>query len=398
MKRAFFLAIAFALFATALSWRGGFALSLLSQMGIAMLFALSYNMLLGQTGMLSFGHAVYFGFGGFAAIHLLRASMLPLELVPLAGGLSGFVFSLLFGTFSTSRGGVPFAMISLGVAEMVLTAAHIVRSVFGGEEGISADRAAVGSLFGLRYESQTSIMLLILAWLALCAFVMWLQTQTVLGRLANAVRDNPERVEFIGFSPRIIRYLQFALAGWFAGIAGGLSAMNYESATTEILSLGASADVLLSTYIGGATYFAGPMLGAAVVTTMQLMLSKSTEVWQLYFGLLFLAVVSFAPRGLAGIVAAQFTAWRRCGARSLAPTALILCAFTASLIGLILLVEVNWHFRGHPDKPMSWFGLAINTRAPLVWIIALCLLIGGGVLLKSGLRWWQRRTESGVLQ
>ncbi|MCF8169168.1 MAG: branched-chain amino acid ABC transporter permease [Rhodoferax sp.] len=384
-------AIAFAL---AIPWlRSGFALSLLSQMGIAVLFALSYNMLFGQTGMLSFGHAVYFGLGGFATIHMLRLSVFPIELMPLAGGLSGLFFAILFGTFSTNRGGVPFSMISLGVAEMVLTAAHIIRPVFGGEEGISADRTAGGSLFGFDYGSQLAMLFLILAWLAVCTLLMWMQTKTLLGRLANAVRDNAERVEFVGFTPKMIRHLQFAHAGCFAGIAGALSAMNYESATVEILSMGASANVLLSTYIGGSTFFAGPMLGSAVVTAMQLLLSKATDVWQLYFGLLFVLVVSFAPRGLAGIVDTQVQAWRKHGRKILLPSALIVAAFFGALIGLVLLIEVNWHFRSYPDKLMTWFGLAIDTRTGVVWVVAVALLLVGTGLMRSGLLWWQVRAS-----
>ena len=398
MKRALMgIAAGAVLLALMAPWlRGGFALSLLSQMGIAMLFALSFNMLFGQTGMLSFGHAVYFGLGGFATIRLLGLAQVPLELLPLAGGLCGLVFALLFGVFSTRRGGVPFSMISLGVAEMVITAANIMRSVFGGEEGLTGDRAANGSLFGLRYESQLSMLLLIAAWLALCTLAMAWQTRTLLGRLANAVRDNPERVQFLGFSPYLLRYMQFVIAGGFAGIAGGLSAMNYESTTTEILSIGTSANVLLATYIGGAAFFAGPMLGAAVVTAMQLRLSKATDVWQLYFGLLFVAVVSFAPRGLAGILSAVGDAWRRHGVRTLAPAAAVLLSFAAALVGLVLLVEVNWHFRAQPDKPLTWFRLVIDTRSPVPWMVALLLLGCGVHALRRGLAHWRQRFSTGA--
>jgi len=279
----------------------GFALSLLSQVGITMLFALSYNLLYGQTGLLSFGHAVYFGLGGYAAMHAMRNLELPLELIPLAGAMAGLVFGCLFGVFSTRRGGVPFSMISLGVAEMVLTAAHMMRSVFGGEEGLSVDRTALPSLLGFGYTGQGGVLLLILAWLTLCTGLLWLLSKTLLGRLGLAVRDNPERVAFLGYSPYAIRFTQFTLAGLFAGVAGALSAINYESTTIEILSLSTSATVLLATTIGGSRLFVGPLLGAAVVTCIQLTLSKWTDQWQLYFGLLFIAVVSFVPQGLAGL-------------------------------------------------------------------------------------------------
>jgi branched-chain amino acid transport system permease protein len=115
-------------------------------MAIATVFALSYNLLLGQTGLLSFGHAVYFGLGGFAAIHLMRAINaglgLPMPLVPLAGAAAGLFFGMLFGSLTTRRGGVVFALISLGVGELVFAALRLLHGWSGGEEGLTANRAA----------------------------------------------------------------------------------------------------------------------------------------------------------------------------------------------------------------------------------------------------------------
>ena len=142
--------------------------------------------------------------------------------------------------------------------------------------------------------------------------------------------------------------------------------------------------------------FAGPMLGAAVVTAMQLLLSKATDVWQLYFGLLFVAVVSFAPRGLAGILSAVGDAWRRHGVRTLAPAAAVLLSFAAALVGLVLLVEVNWHFRAQPDKPLTWFRLVIDTRSPVPWMVALLLLGCGVHALRRGLAHWRQRFSTGA--
>jgi branched-chain amino acid transport system permease protein len=119
------------------------AVPVVNQMGIAVVFALSYNMLLGQGGMLSFGHAVYFGFGGFFAAHALNLTglWLPVPLVPLVGGLGGLLFAAIVGSFSTNRAGTVFAMISLGVAEMMAASALIFDRFFGGEEGITTNRA-----------------------------------------------------------------------------------------------------------------------------------------------------------------------------------------------------------------------------------------------------------------
>src|SRR5215831_6503816 len=128
-------AIALAMIVLPLIFRQSFALSMLSQMGIAIIFALSYNMLLGQTGLLSFGHAVYYGLAAFICAHLLNAMAaaefrIPVTLLPLAGGLAGLAFGVLLGYVTTRRAGTPFAMISLGIAELVAASALMFPAVF----------------------------------------------------------------------------------------------------------------------------------------------------------------------------------------------------------------------------------------------------------------------------
>ncbi len=137
----------------------GHSVSMLSQMGIAIIFALSYNMLLGQGGMLSFGHAVYYGLGGFLAMHIINfigegALPLPLELSPLVGGLGGVVAGLIFGWLSTDRAGTTFALISLGIGELIASSALMLPSFFGGEEGISTNRMVETTLTGFEFGSQ----------------------------------------------------------------------------------------------------------------------------------------------------------------------------------------------------------------------------------------------------
>jgi len=218
----------------------GFALSMLSQVGIAIIFALSYNMLLGQGGMLSFGHAVYYGLGGFIAMHAINmvgdgVLPLPLELLPLVGGVGGVVAGLIFGWLSTDKAGTTFALISLGIGELIAASALMLPSFFGGEEGISADRMVDTTLTGLGFGQQIEVYYLIAVWMLVCIFLMFLQTKTPLGRVANAVRDNPERAAFIGYNVRWVRTLQFTLAAFFAGIAGGLFAITYEIITAETI-------------------------------------------------------------------------------------------------------------------------------------------------------------------
>ena len=148
---------------------GGFSLSMLSQMGIMIIFALSYNMLLGQTGLLSFGHAVYFGLGAFVTAHAINfveagAFVLPISFMPLVGGMTGLFFSLILGFVTTRRPGTPFAMISLGIAEMVAASALMFTTFFGGEGGIVTNRTAGGAIWGVSYGPQIQVYFLIAVW------------------------------------------------------------------------------------------------------------------------------------------------------------------------------------------------------------------------------------------
>jgi len=173
--------------------------TMLAQMGIAIIACLSYNILLGQGGMLSFGHAVYTGLGSFVAIHALNAitagnSSIPVSLLPLVGGFAGMGFAILLGYVTTKKSGTPFAMITLGVAELVFAMSLMFSEFFGGEAGISGNRVAGQSFMGITYGPQIQIYYLIAIYTFICVALMYAFTQTPLGRILNAVRDNPERV------------------------------------------------------------------------------------------------------------------------------------------------------------------------------------------------------------
>ena len=131
---------------------------------------------------------------------------------------------------------------------------------------------------------------------------MYFHTTTPLGRMANACRDNHERAQFVGYDPRIVRFLQFAVSGFYAGIAGGLFAITYEIVTFDAVAAPLAANALLMAYIGGATTFFGPVLGAILITLMQSGVSLMSNSWLIYVGVLFIAMVTFAPAGLTGIV------------------------------------------------------------------------------------------------
>ncbi|KPK07390.1 MAG: ABC transporter permease [Betaproteobacteria bacterium SG8_39] len=364
--------------------RSGTSIAVLNQMCIMVIFSLSYNMLLGQGGMLSFGHAVYFGLGGYFTIHLMKMAsggfFMPLPLVPLAGGLAGLLFGLLFGSFSTNRAGTVFAMISLGIGEMIAASSLIFVKFSGGEEGITADRTDLTSLFGIRFRSEVDVYYLIAAWMVLSAWLMYRFSRTPVGRMANAVRDNPERAEFVGYSQKHVRLLSFMGAGFFAGIAGGLFAVNYEIVTEETVNLVSSGTVLLQSYIGGVGFFAGPIVGAIVYTLLQTLLSNYTEIWAFYVGLIFVATVMYAPTGLTGIIMMHLPIYRAGKLRSLALPYLrigvpALCC-TIGVIGLLELLHfLSVRAVGQSTKRLFW--LTLNVEQPFAWIIFSVLAVGG---------------------
>jgi branched-chain amino acid transport system permease protein len=367
-----------------------FGRTLLSEMGVAIVFALSYNMLLGQTGLLSFGHAIYFGLGGYTAIHVLNriggGLPLPVAFLPLVGGLGGLAFGIVLGYLSTRRAGTTFAMITLGMAEMVSALALIFDAVFGGEEGVSSDRTAGPRLLGIDFGPQIQVYYLIAAWMLASAALMYAFTRTPAGRLCNAVRDNPERIQFLGYDPARIRLLAFSFSGFFAGIAGGLFAINYELMAVNSLGAERSALVLLMTYIGGVGSFAGPVLGAVLVTFLQVALSNYTQAWLLYLGLFFVLVVLFAPQGLSGLIAMHGPAARARLLHRLLPVyAAALVPTLAAACGAIALIELSYRVRSGQASgtATSLFGLPVDMFGPLPWIAAVALTALG--LL--GLRW-----------
>jgi branched-chain amino acid transport system permease protein len=369
----------------------GFAVSMLSQMGIAIIFALSYNMLLGQTGMLSFGHAVYFGLGAFFAAHALNgigagSFHWPVSLLPLIGAGAGLAFGLVFGYVTTKHSGTPFAMISLGIAEMVAACSLMFPSFFGGEGGISTDRVVGEKVMGVDFGPSVQVYYLIAAWCFVCMIAMFALTQTPLGRMANAVRDNPERVKFVGYSPTRIRFLMLALAGMFAGIAGSLEVINFELVTAERLGTAASGTVLLMAFIGGVGHFYGPIIGAILITFLQSALSNYTQAWLLYFGLFFLVMILFAPGGIASLVTLHKPAVQtRMLGRLALPYASAAVAGAILLAGLIMIVEMFYHYetkREQVGTAMSLFGRQIDTVATGPWLVALALMVVGGVLLR----------------
>jgi branched-chain amino acid transport system permease protein len=313
----------------------------------------------------------------------------PVELLPLIGGIGGFLFGIVFGWISTKRAGTTFALISLGIGELIAASSLMLPSFFGGEEGISGDRMLEVTLTPFEFGKQIEVYYLIGFWMLVCIYLMYLLTQTPLGRVANAVRDNPERTPFIGYDIHFVRTIQYTLAAFFAGIAGGLFAINYEIVTAETVGALESGNVLMMTYIGGIGHFFGPILGAVLVTFMQLFLANITHAWLLYFGLLFMGMVLWAPNGLAGIIMLHEPVWKAGLIKKLLPAyAKATLPSVLLFLGVMFLIEINYHLSLsiNPDKPMSIFGIQFDAHSPVPWTLAILLVIIGFVLFRRAVK------------
>lgn len=367
----------------------GFALTLLSQMGVLVIFSLSYNMLLGQTGMLSFGHAVYSGLGSFVAIHalnLIAAGKLPYPVwaLPLIGGVAGAMFGVIFGYVTTKKSGTPFAMITLGIVELVFACSLMFPWFFGGEGGISSNRvvkdAFLAQTFGIDFSSSLQVYYLIAVWCFLAMIAMFAFTHTPLGRMANAVRDNPERVEFIGYNTQRIRFLVVVVSSFFAGIAGGLSAINFEIVTAENVSAIRSGGVLLATFIGGALFFFGPILGAVVFILFAVALSDFTKAWQLYLGVFFVIMVLFAPGGLSSLILMNLRVAAKGKFRQLTDAYVgVILGGVVLFIGSVMAIEMTYHLtlEASNGSVMKLFGFETDAASANPWVICISLLVGG---------------------
>jgi branched-chain amino acid transport system permease protein len=369
----------------------GFVISLVSQMGVMSIFALSFNMQMGQAGLLTFGHAVFLGLGGYATIHALNAVAsglfwLPVELMPLVGGISGLIFATIFGYMATRQTGTAYAMITLGFGELVSAAAVMFNGFFGGEGGVTSNRMIKTSFLGLSYGPAIEVYYLILFWTVLSAGVMLLLTQVPLGRMANACRDNSERAQFVGYDPRMVRFYQCAISGFFAGIAGALYAINYEIVTYDAVSAVLSANVLLMTFIGGIGVFWGPILGAVLITLLQSWMSLLSGAWVIYVAVLFVVMVIYAPGGIAGLIMAHLPIWRSGRLATLAvPYLRIVMPSVAGIIGFAGLVELTYSAsigKGQ-GRALTLFYHVIDTSSLLPWFVTAVLFALGIALAAS---------------
>ena len=382
-----------ALIVAPLIFSSNLSMTMLAQMGIAIIACLSYNILLGQGGMLSFGHAVYTGLGSFVVIHVLNAVgegrwHIPVSLLPLVGGLAGLFFAILLGYVTTKKSGTTFAMITLGIGELVFAMSLMVPEFFGGEAGVSGNRVVGDPVMGITYGPARQLYYLIAVYTFVCVLLMYAFTQTPLGRMLNAVRDNPERVEFIGYSSQRVRYYAFISAGFFAGISGGLAALHFELVTAEVVGANRSGAYLLFTFLGGATFFFGPIIGAVLMVIAFVLLSELTKAWLLYLGLIFVFMVMYAPGGIASLIMMNVRVATHGKFGRIAPSLLLmLLAGVVALAGAGALIEMVYNLQlGSMSDEVHFFGMTLHAKDMAHWLISGILFVAGSLMLE-----WARR-------
>ena len=272
----------------------GYALVLLTDVLVFALFAVSLHFLLGPGGMVSFGHAAYFGLGAYGAALLVLRAGLPMEAALLLGPLAALAGAALFGWFCVRLSGIYLAMLTLAFAQIVWSIAFQWDTVTGGSNGL------VGVWPASWLGSRAAYYLATLSLCALAIGAVWRVVGSPFGHALRASRDSPLRAEAIGIDVRAQQWTAFIIAGAFAGLAGSLYAFSKGSISPETLSVPRSVDGLVMVLLGGVQTLTGPVWGAALFTWLEDSVSRDVAYWRAAMGAVVLLLVLAFPIGIAG--------------------------------------------------------------------------------------------------
>lgn len=290
-----------------LSYVSSFYVSLATEILILALFASSLNLLTGYGGMVTFGHAAYFGIASYALALLVKRAGVPLVPAFLLCPLVSLAAATVFGYFCVRLTRVYFAMLTLAFAQIVYTVVFQWYALTGGDNGIPGVwsegiiPSSVASPLGYYYFTLT----VVVASLA----TLYLFVKSPFGLILTAVRDNPERTRFVGLNVRLHQYVAFMLAGFHAGVAGALFTFLKGGAYPDFVFWTKSAEPLVVSILGGMSYFSGPIVGAAIFQILHFVTNRYTEYWPLVLGTILLLLVLVAPRGLVGLYRDWKEAW-----------------------------------------------------------------------------------------
>lgn len=279
-------------------------LNMLTEIIIIALFAVSYNLLLGYAGLLSFGHAAFFGLGAFTtAVSIIHIPGLSLWSAVLISVLITVVAGFVLGSLLLRHKGSYFALLTLAFNALFYAVATKWHSVTGGDDGLSITRPNLDLGFTtLSLSSLTSFYYLTLVIIGLAIVFCWYFTHTAMGRTVLLMRENEERMKFLGYNTNISRLILFTFTGAVAGLAGSFYTLHFQFVSIAAISVDMTTAIVLVVFVGGTKTFWGPILGAFVYTILQNYLSNITDRWPLFIGLIFILMVLFIPTGLSGVI------------------------------------------------------------------------------------------------
>ena len=294
------------LMALSLPWIGSrYDTFLGTQIAIYSLLALSLNLLLGTTGLVSFGHAAYFGIGSYACGILMKIVAVPFWLAFPAAGLIAALFAAGFGFFCVRLTKIYFAMLTLAFSQIVWAVCFKWNDLTGGDQGLPdvpfPDLGWMAALPGfdrMRIAEQFYVLALVLVALSVAALRRL--TGSPFGRVLTTIRENPERAAFIGVNVRLYELAAFTIAGGFAGLSGALFGIFNRGVFADFVFWSKSADVMIMTILGGMHHFWGPAVGALVLTLLNQQITAYTEFWPFVLGTILIVLLFVFPGGILG--------------------------------------------------------------------------------------------------
>lgn len=277
-------------------------LLILSEILIMGFFAISFNLLLGYGGLLSFGHAAFFGVGAYTAALLIEHGVSSLWLVFLSGFCVTSVIAFIIGFLSVRHDEIYFAMITLAFGMMLYTIAHNWTSLTGGSDGLPIMNMPVLHFFNKEFSlfEPKVIYYLILSVVTICIGILYKIVNSPFGLILKGMKENKTRLSFSGGNISAIRLYAFVISAAFSSIAGVLYALFSNMATPDFLHWSFSAKPVIMSVMGGSGIFAGPLFGAAVFYLLEQIIRQYTDNWMIFLGLVLIPVVLFFPEGITG--------------------------------------------------------------------------------------------------
>ncbi|MFL5452732.1 MAG: branched-chain amino acid ABC transporter permease [Myxococcales bacterium] len=262
------------------------------------LFALAFDLVFGYVGLLSFGHAAFWGTGSYVVANLLQANAMPVPFAIVVAAVAALVISIPMGYLSIRSAGIYFSMITLAFAEMIHFVALQADRFTGGENGIPG--ISRKPFLGINFYDNLQLYYFALAFVAVG---FWIASRTIaspFGQALRAIRDNRVRAQSVGYNPRVQILVAFVISAFLSGLAGALNTVAHGVVSLDAVHWRTSGDVVMMTLLGGSTTLVGPFVGAAVVRALEHFLATSTAAVGIVTGAVFVVTVLFFRRGVVG--------------------------------------------------------------------------------------------------